>query len=118
MDGCDGDDGPDGVDGYDGVDGFDGHDGGDGSDGVDGSVEHQIERTGVDDVLGYDYHGKMAVLLDDFCPESEFWLRKIQKFETGGQKRWRTTPRIAEFRRLVGCGGFDGVDGMVGTRGH
>ena len=57
-----------GYDGYDGVDGYDG------GDGVDGSVGHQIERTGVDDVLGYDYPGKMAVLLDDLCTESEFWL--------------------------------------------
>ena len=41
----------------DGCDGDDGGDGFDGSDGVDGSVGHQIERTGVDDVLGYDYRG-------------------------------------------------------------
>ena len=80
VDGYDGDDGLDGCDGFDGGDGFDGVDGCDGGDGFDGSdrvddsAGHQIERNGIDDVLGYDYHGKMAVLPDDFCPESEFWL--------------------------------------------
>ena len=63
-----------GSDGFSGSDGYDGGDGFDGSDGVDGSVGHHVERTGVDDVLGYDYPGEMAVLLDDFVPESEFWL--------------------------------------------
>ena len=62
------------VDGCDGADGCDGYDGFDGVDGVDGSAGHQNERIGVDDVLGYDYLGEMAVLLDDFCFESEFWL--------------------------------------------
>ena len=66
--------GPDGVDGYDGCDVYDGGSDFDGSDGVDGSAGHQTERIGVDDVLGYDHHGKMAVLIDDFCTESKFWL--------------------------------------------
>ena len=73
-DGCDGDDGRDGIDGFDGFDGFDGYDGGDGFDSGDDSAGRQIERIGVDDELGYDYPGKMAVPLDDFCPESEFRL--------------------------------------------
>ena len=45
----------------------------DGFDGYDVSVGHQIERTGVDDVVEYDYPGKRVVPFHDFCPESEFW---------------------------------------------
>ena len=65
---CGFDGGSDGCDGPDGVDGCDG------CDGDDGSVGDQTERIGVDDVLGYDYHGKMAVLIDHFCIDSKFWL--------------------------------------------
>ena len=71
QDGYDGDDGPVGVDGFDG---YDGYDGGDGFGGVDGCDGLQIKRIGVDDVLGYDHHGKMVVPIDDFCTKREFWL--------------------------------------------
>ena len=74
-----------GCDGYNGNDGVDGVDGFDGSDGVDGSFGHQIERTGVDDVLGYDYPGKMAVPLDDFCPKLNF-----------GSERSRSSRRVSK----------------------
>ena len=82
-DGCDGPDGVNGFDGVDGVDAVDGVDGVDGSDGVVGSVGHQIERTGVDDVLGYDYHGKWLCFLTTSAPKVNFG--SDQKFETGGQ---------------------------------
>ena len=53
------------VDGGDSGDGFNGYDG---VDGVDGSVGHQIERTGVGDVLGH-ILGEWLCLLTFFAPK-------------------------------------------------
>ena len=41
----------------------------DGCDGNDGPDGHQIERSGVNGVLGYDYPGKMSHKIDGEHPE-------------------------------------------------